>query len=128
MSRRNGDFADQVLNDASGCALGGLSALVLGGVYLVVNAFKKKPEAELRKLDSSSHWGSKTIEVTCPACGAANESGAKRCRACGKNLNPPPASWTDQAVKPAGMDPTLLWVGIIGFLIIVAFCIVVASS
>ena len=128
MSRRDASFADQVVEDASGCAFGGLVALVLGGVYLVVNAFKKKPEAELRKLDSSSHWGSQTIEVTCSACGATNESSAKRCIACGRALNPPPASWVDQAVKPAGMDPALLGVGIVGFLIIVVFCIVVASS
>lgn len=128
MSKSNESFSDQVATDMGCCALTLLWGMTAGLVTLVAKTLSTKPETQLRLLGQPSHWGTMTVEVACPSCGASNESGAKRCRICGHRITNTPTAWSDSAIKPATEDKTLNWIIIAVVFVLIMLCIAQVSN
>jgi hypothetical protein len=64
----------------------GLAFLTFAGATWMYNSLKPVPAQQLQKLTPKETWGGVVEEVTCPACGKANEAGISRCYGCGQVL------------------------------------------
>jgi hypothetical protein len=74
-----------------------LWALVGGLAALLIKNTQIKPEAKLRQLGPSGHWGALIEAVQCPACDTLNEPGTGVCYFCGYSLGTSSANQANTA-------------------------------
>ena len=90
MAKTNHITSDQIAGNVLGCLFILVWGLIAGFIALLVKlvrALLPKPEAELRQLGPSSHWGAIIEAVPCPVCATPNESGTRICQFCGRSLS-----------------------------------------
>lgn len=92
MSRRSA--SDQMGEDlAVGCIVGiflALWAAIASAIIVIVKAFQKSPEDQLRKMEAQKVYGAQIAGQPCPVCEEPNEETAALCFHCGSNMSPSP--------------------------------------